>query len=290
MQAAVVIFRPRIELHVRRLQEVRRKVARAVARNHRRQFRQALVEPRVFVGVHVPMDHVLKLVRQYALVVRRANGPLHRVQVDEEHLVLVGPRDRFGRVFALAAIIRRDPATQVARVQDVQVRIAVDAGEPLGAKHLDHLRADRLLERVRRALYSRQIRVVAFLEEHVNVLGGVDQPCVDLELVVLVQVVCREGQHVPDLQFRCGRGRFGDVRHTQQALGQIHTVTRGDHGVFKLAQRLLVTVRVHERRGQRQRERNQQQEGQQAGNTVGHGHGDPHGASKSILACARLYA
>ena len=233
-----------------------REAAGAIARDHRRQLGRALVQPRFLVLVNIPVDHVLKLVRQHALVVRRANRPAHRVEVDEEHLGLVRGRHSFGRILAGAGVVSGDPVPHVARVQDDEVRIAVDAGGPFFPEDLVHARTDGFLKHVGRALDRFPVGGLPDLVEDVDVIGLVDQLRIDLELVIVVEVVDPEGPHRAQFKLRRWRGgRLRDVRHAEQTARQVDPVAlrddrfAGQRAYLPLAARVMAAILCGDRCG-----------------------------------------
>ncbi len=119
------------------------------------------------------------------------------------------------------------------------MRIAVDAGERFGPEDFVHFGPDQVLERVRRVLDRLQIHRLAHLDEHINVVGLVDQLRVHLELVIGVQVIRPEGDHVANRALRRGVGRrIGDLGHAQQGLRQVDPVAGREDRAAQQVERL----------------------------------------------------
>jgi len=131
------------------------------------QLRHPLVDPRVFVAVGVPMDHVLKLVGQHAIV--KAGTWLHApIQVDVEHLFLVGELVNQAGVFVSTGKVARHATAQFTSVKDVQVYVVVHARRPLAPKEAPVGGIGLRLKSLRRARQGALVNIVSLLYPHVD--------------------------------------------------------------------------------------------------------------------------
>ena len=163
-----------------------------------RQFGEALVQPGLFVAVVVPVDHVLELVSQHAVVEIVIDG--HVFDVDVKHLQFVGIVAHGRDKFICAGVVAGDGAPQAAGVEDGNVGVVIHAGSPLGAEESTVGGIGVLLEQVCRSDQVVPVEAHPLLDPHVQVLGLVLQDSIDVELFV--------GVHVGGAEEAAGTGRI----------------------------------------------------------------------------------
>ena len=141
------LVRPEVQLRLRPLQEYINE-ARLVARNLGRHLRHALVHPHILAQVLIPVDRMLKLVRQHAEVLPAAGA--QPVAIHHDHLTLVA----VGMSRARVRVARREVASRShkRRMQHRQARVAVNARLPNIADGCHNRRANFALEHIRRLL------------------------------------------------------------------------------------------------------------------------------------------
>ena len=141
------LVRPEVQLRLRPLQEYVHE-ARLVPRDLRSHLRHALVHPHILALVEVPVDRMLKLMRQHAEVFLAARS--QPVAVHHDHLALVAVRMSRTRV----RVARREVAcrSHKRRMQHRQARVAVNARLPYIADGCHNRRANFALEHICRPL------------------------------------------------------------------------------------------------------------------------------------------
>ena len=137
-------------------------------------FAQTLVDPQVLATIMIPVNHVLQFMGEHSLVVLAA-AVLEGIQVDVEHLFLIGERVRCVGILVCTVEIARHTPAQCRRVQNVQARVAVHAGPPLVAKDFDCAGIGVGAETVDGAFQHVAIVRLAGLDPRVRNVGRVDQ-------------------------------------------------------------------------------------------------------------------
>ena len=111
-----------------------------------REFAQPFVDPRFLVAVVIPVDHVLKLMSEDGLIVGKAVSLVQPVQIDIEHLLLIGEGIGNGTVEVGAGEVTCDAAPQAGGVEDVQAGVVVDSGARFFAEEFAYEGVDGLGE------------------------------------------------------------------------------------------------------------------------------------------------
>ena len=220
------------------------------------EHREALVEPGVLVPVGVPVDHVLELVGQRAVVAVAVDHLV--LEADVEHLHLVGVLPHGGDELVGAGVVPTD-AAQAAGVEDVDVRVTIHARRPLGAEEGAHGGVGVALEGLGRLPHAGLVRWHPLLHPHVEVIGLVHHHRGDVELLVGVGVRDVEDPRVADVVVGWSGLHLARCigRQSLQADRQFVQVADGDHGVCQELLRLRRHVRsglaadLHRRLGPR---------------------------------------
>ena len=242
---------PVVELGIGLAQEELIEAAR-VAREALAQLGVALVEPDDRSRALVELDHVTELVGQDAVEVVRREPGSRGVHVD--HLALRGelvdPRRQLVRRREVPRGAPRDP-----RDEDVDTRIAVDAGRPFRTVRCPVGGVDLRLERRRRGLHRGEVDGDAVLDPPLGVIGQDAQGRAHPHVLLGVEVVRPELRLAPDGLVgrrlpRSGEGCRRRAVAAAQPPGQVEEVRRRQRVA---GERVGHVLRRRARRGCRRR-------------------------------------
>ncbi len=214
------------------------------------QLGHPLVDPRRFIPVVRPVNHMLELVGQRAIVVGAIRLRVARVRGDEEHLALVRVLVNLLRVLVRGSEVARDIFAHVPGMEDVQPRVAVDAGRPFAAKELAVRGIGLFCEPFRRRFQITLVKPHADLDPHCHDIRHVLQFRRDLrvflrvavrhpELAAVAYLVLRRGvrHHFRDFagvwlklhrqETRIGRRHFAGRQHCQFIVFRLNLRLRG---------------------------------------------------------------
>ena len=231
--AAVGVVTPGVQLRVGQGAEGVVSAAAVVAVQLRSQLAHSLVDPTGLVLVLVPVDHVLELMRQHAVV--EVGVGLGVVDVDVEHLPLVGEGLRLVADLIGATEIAGNAVAKLLGVQDVQPRVVVHAGTPFAAEEVAVGRVGRFGELVGRGLQSNRVVFHAVFDPHIHHVIDISQRRIDLEMLVGVVVV--DPELLAFVQPVGGRRVVDDLRDwpgAAQFLCQHPQVSGGDDSFLQL--------------------------------------------------------
>jgi hypothetical protein len=224
-----VVRRPIGQLQVGVLYVSIVETAHIVTVQERGQFGETLVKPGRFIAVLVPVNHVLEFMgKDIRVAIREIGVP----RVDDKHLMRVGILMRLRRIFINGGEITSEGIAQIARVEDINVRVVIYAGSPFTAEEGSVGRINFVFEglregvqvilRKRNAILYPEIRVGRYrLKRGIYLKTPVRIYVGDPEFLMVARVV--------------GTAR-NDARKSAkvvQAAGEIHQIVFRDDGFFQ---------------------------------------------------------
>ena len=141
---------------------------------------------------------MLELVRQGPIV--EIGAWFVVINVDVEHLLLVGEGLGLAREFIRGGVITGNAVAQVAGVQNVQMHVVVNAWRPFAAEKLPIGGIGLGLEQLGRTFQAVLIDTLVLFNPHEKVWRLIAQLGLDLEVAVVIHIAHREGGDIAHLE------------------------------------------------------------------------------------------